>query len=278
MSNKFECAVLAMQTETPPLDLAPWVTRIEERRDNVRKAIGAPKLRLLSLAAQILSAPRRLGRTTARPEAHGPEQELLLPWFPHWPGLVDKPVYDASELPWTAGLERAADDIRAELFQVCESFERAHYDSRFNEKPWQAYYFYLQGRPVAEHLAACPKTAEALSRIPHNAGHICFSAIPPGGKLDPHTGPMSTSLIAHLGLVDCDQSKLWVAGRPYPYEDNKVLILNDAFVHWVQNDGTRTRYTLMVTFWHPQLNMLEKNLLAYVVRHMKQFGLDTILK
>jgi hypothetical protein len=37
-------------------------------------------------------------------------------------------------------------------------------------------------------------------------------------------------------------------------------------VHWVENHSQHTRYTLMITFWHPQLSSLERSLLARLAR------------
>ncbi len=41
---------------------------------------------------------------------------------------------------------------------------------------------------------------------------------------------------------------------------------DDSFVHWVEDTGLKVRYTLMVTFWHPEMNMLERALLATVLK------------
>jgi aspartyl/asparaginyl beta-hydroxylase (cupin superfamily) len=163
-------------------------------------------------------------------------------------------------------LRQAHGDIRRELSAVATAFRRAKYDSDANPLPWTAYYFYLQGRPVHEHLAACPKTAQLLARIPHNGLHVCFSALPPGGSLHPHTGPTNASLTAHLGLADCDGATLHVAGHALAYSEGDVLVFDDSFVHWVEHTGSRVRYTLMVTFWHPELHVLERGFLGLVLR------------
>ena len=134
-------------------------------------------------------------------------------------------------------------------------------------KQWNTYYFYLQGKAIEEHLTACPRTAEVLSKVPHNGLHVCFSAIEPGGSLHPHTGPTNASLTAHLGLANCAGARLWVAGKVAGYRDDEVLVFDDSFVHWVENSGVAVRYTLMITFWHPELNPLERAFLRSVVQY-----------
>jgi aspartyl/asparaginyl beta-hydroxylase (cupin superfamily) len=163
-------------------------------------------------------------------------------------------------------LKGKALEIQKELHEVIGSFERARYDSDTNPKPWQTFYFYLEGRAVPENLARCPVTKTTLKEIPHNGLHVCFSAIQPGSSLNPHTGPTNASLTAHLGLANCKDSILSVAGQKRKYQEGEVLIFDDSFIHSASNHGSRTRYTLMITFWHPELNSLEISVLKQAVR------------
>lgn len=247
-----------------PEDLTPWLTRIAVRQEAYRNKIGPAKLALLTAAARLLSGTRRVS-AARRPEEAKAGCDLQLPWFPCWPGLAARPIHSSSEYTWARILQQASGNIREELLRVCESFERARYDSDLNKKPWRTYYFYLEGKAVPSHLAACPTTRDVLRQIPHNGLHVCFSAIAPGGSLSPHTGPTNTSLTAHLGLANCKGSKLWVAGQAIEYKDDEVLVFDDSFVHWVEHNGTETRYTLMITVWHPDLNKLERMFLRSLV-------------
>jgi beta-hydroxylase len=154
---------------------------------------------------------------------------------------------------------------RIGISRVDRSFGRARYDSDLNKKPWRTYYFYLNGKAVPEHLEECPITTKVLEQVPHNGLHVCFSAIDPGGALVPHTGPTNTSLTAHLGLLNCEDSLLCVANRSQTYKTDDVVIFDDSFVHWAANNGTRTRYTLIITFWHPELTFLERALLNRLI-------------
>ena len=45
-----------------------------------------------------------------------------------------------------------------------------------------------------------------------------------------------------------------------------MLVFDDSFVHWVENNGTAVRYTLMITFWHPDLTWIERLFLSRVLR------------
>jgi aspartyl/asparaginyl beta-hydroxylase (cupin superfamily) len=251
-------------------ELATWLPRIHAANEQFRSELGRVKFNALGLACNLLAAPRvarksllsRAGSTAARPS-------LQCPWLPYWPALEAKPLHRANDYSWTKALRQATNDIRSELACVSDGFGRAHYDSDLNEKPWHAYYFFLHGRPNAAHLAACPRTREALEEVPHNSLHVCFSALEPGASLHPHTGPTNASLTAHLGLVNCARTSLWVAGQEAQYRESEILIFDDSFIHWVDNAGTERRYTLMITFWHPELNALERQLLHRAVRTVK---------
>jgi aspartyl/asparaginyl beta-hydroxylase (cupin superfamily) len=251
-----------------PLELAPWIERIEAKQKAIREDIAPNRIRLYMLASRLLSVPRRTVNF-----ARGTRQqavELQLPWLPVWSGLTAKPFHDPRDFPWTRVLEEGVADIRNELHEVQRRFERAAYDTDRNVKTWRAFYFYLQGRPNQKNLDACPRTKEILQQIPLNKLHVCFSAIEPGGLLQPHTGPTNTSLTAHLGLENCDGAAIWVASHQQPYREGKVLIFDDSFVHWVEHTGQKIRYTLMITFWHPELNALERTLMAALVASTPQ--------
>lgn len=245
--------------------LDPWLAKIRAGNAAFREQAGATRLGLFSAASHVLAAPRTLSKTFSK-KAHSGPPELQIPWLPQWPSLTARPLHDRRQHPWAERVMQACPDIKRELAAVCGSFSRARYDSHHNEKPWTTFYFYFQGRPVRENLSACPRTAELLRQIPHNGFHVCFSAIEPGGSLHPHTGPTNASLTAHLGLANCAGARLWVAGRTADYRDDDILVFDDSFVHWVENNGSGMRYTLMITFWHPELSLAERAFLRQVIR------------
>ena len=253
-------------------ELEVWRSRIRSQQVQFRAAVGPVKLALLHMASGLLSRLRpglsRGGKTGSQPPDSNDSRHMTwqLPWLPVWPRLASRPVHDPADFGWVQKLERSAPLIRQELQQVLNHFERARYDSKTNTKPWQAYYFYLGGKPVGSHLDDCPHTRAMLQEIPHNGLHVCFSAVPAGGWINPHTGPTNTSLTAHLGLIDCEGSRLMVADQTLTYRNDSVLVFDDSHVHWVENHSQHTRYTLMITFWHPQLSSLERGLLARLAR------------
>ncbi len=244
--------------------LQPWIDAVAVRQRLARTRTGATYLAIARVVAAVLSAPRRL----TEPGLFAPAPPLQMPWFPAWPGLTSRPVHDPADFAWTKVLRQAHAEIRAEMLAVRERFDLAAFGYGDPLKPWTTYYFYVQGRPIEDHLKECPRTAAALAEVPTNGAHVCFSAIQPGSGLDPHVGPTNTSLTAHLGLANCEGAKLFVTGEALDYRDGEMIVFDDTFIHWVEHKGTETRFTLMVTFFHPDLSAIER----WFVREMTKFA------
>lgn len=246
-----------------------WLKTVRAENAAFRAKTGVVKLALFRVVTCLLAVPRLLAKALRREGWASSTHDQQLPWLPLLPSLKTTPMRDLQDHPWTQRLGQALPEIKEELADVRRSFGLARYDSDLNPKRWTTYYFYLLGRPNREHLAACPRTAELLRQVPHNSFHVCFSAIEPGGSLHPHSGPTNGSLVAHLGLEGCTGARVWVAGKPADYGDGEVVVFDDSFVHWVEHTGTQMRYTLMITFWHPELTSLERLFLKQVVRTVR---------
>src|SRR5262249_57029814 len=120
------------------------------RRSLVKEEIAPREVTLLMLASQLLSAPRRLRKALMGVEQN--ESDMQLPWLPAFAGLESRPFHDTSRFAWARDLEASVGEIRNELHQVQRDFGRAAYDSDRNVKTWKTFYFYLNGKPVREHL------------------------------------------------------------------------------------------------------------------------------
>ena len=59
---------------------------------------------------------------------------------------------------------------------------------------------------------------------------------------------------------------MFVADRELDYRDGEVFVFDDTFLHWVEHHGTKTRFTLMVTVWHPDLSAVERGFLRAVTK------------
>ena len=196
------------------------------------------------------------------------------PWLPIWPGLEGKPFHDKKP-DWVKILEENYLEIKKELLTLIDknqSFDLAVYDG-FKGKPWTTKYFYIFGKEVQETHSVCPYTSEILKKIPHNSMHVCFSCVPGNGALPPHVGPTNTSLVCHLGLHNCEKTVIFAGSKIRKYEEGNTLILDDSFIHGVKNTGDKSRYTLMISFWHPELSKFEKIILNLLYKPLSKITL-----
>ncbi len=241
---------------------------IEESTKIVRDAWGPVRLAIFNAANRVLTAPRRTLQTVLG-HRDSPDLDLQHPWLPKWGALTSRPFHDPTRFAWNATLEANHAVIKRELVELLDrrvAFERAHYSSEGS--PWKTFYFYLHGKRMAENCARCPQTAAILESLPINHAHICFSALPPGAELHPHSGPTNASLICHFGVLGCEGVTIYAGREERTFEEGKALILDDTFVHSVVHRGPTTRYTLMITLWHYDLNPIERRALKVILRRM----------
>lgn len=75
----------------------------------------------------------------------------------------------------------------------------------------------------------------------------------PGARLRPHFGP-GGRLVAHLGVAvptPRGSARLHVASQVLSWEEGQLLVFDDAYLHWAENDGDTARIILHVAFPNP---------------------------
>ena len=161
---------------------------------------------------------------------------------------------------------------------------------------WKVFYFWQQFVEHQENIEKCPKTYEILKRLKNQglllAGMVCFSSLMPGTHIVAHTGPSNMRLTCHLGLIGCEGNEVIVGGVKSEYVDGKCTIFDDSYVHevvsffflnfWifsginyllkkVTHRGNHRRVSLMLDFWHPDLNQTEIDAFSTVMANSSSF-------
>ena len=173
------------------------------------------------------------------------------------------PVYAATTFPWVKELEAAYPDIRAELERVLAhkdelpNFQDIASDVRTitTDTGWKTFFLVGFGEVSKRNTALCPKTWEALRKIP-GLKTAMFSIFEPGKHLKPHRGPYNGVLRLHLGLVvpePREKIAIRVGGQVCHWEEGKALIFDDAYEHEAWNHSEKTRVVLFVDFVKPLL-------------------------
>ena len=171
------------------------------------------------------------------------------------------PVYDNATFPWAAEIEKAYPAIRAELGRVLTrkdelpNFHDISTDVKTisTDNGWKTFFLVGFGKPSARNIAQCPKTWEALQKIP-GLKTAMFSIFEPGKHLPAHRGPYNGVLRLHLGMIvpaPREKIAIRVDKQVCHWDEGKVLIFDDAYEHEAWNHSDKTRVVLFVDFVKP---------------------------
>merc|ERR1711971_344401 len=102
-----------------------------------------------------------------------------------------------------------------------------------------------------------PKTCALLATRPEIAqcqmagSGAGFLRMRPGGRLKPHFGN-APRLSVHLGLIVPDgEIRMSVGYESVRWEEGKVLVFDDTYIHQVTHNGNEPRYVMNVWMCHP---------------------------
>ena len=206
------------------------------------------------------------------------------------PRLPAIPFYDDALFPWMAELESRTDAIKAELQDMLagrgEEFVPYiqyrpddpvnQWDKLNHSRNWSGFHLYAHGEPVHEHLAQCPRTAEALALVEQaKIAGLCpnamFSALAPGAHIPPHTGETNARLVAHLPLVVPEHCHYRVGFERRQWREGKCWVFDDTLEHEARNDSSQLRVILMFDVWNPLLSQAEREMASELAAAMRDW-------
>jgi aspartyl/asparaginyl beta-hydroxylase (cupin superfamily) len=188
-------------------------------------------------------------------------------------------VFDTGAFPWAQRLEAEWRTIRAELDEVLRrqselpAFQDILSDvgELTTDEGWKSFMFAGYGVKTRTNIAQCPRTWEAIRRIP-GLKSAMFSIFEPGKHLPPHRGPYNGVLRLHLGLVvppEREQLGIRVDGTLCRWDEGKVMIFDDAYEHEAWNHSPDTRVVLFVDFVRPL--RFPANVINWLLLHLAMF-------
>jgi aspartate beta-hydroxylase len=204
-------------------------------------------------------------------------QDPLYFFFPELPQIQ---FYERQDFPWLDAMEAATADIRKELIQVLREesafvpyvqaeTHRPHDEQggMLNNPSWSAYYLWKDGAIVPDHAARCPRTMEALAKVPltqvkGRSPAVLFSLLRPGARIPPHNGFVNTRLICHLPLIVPDGCALRVGNDTRTPVEGKAWVFDDTMEHEAWNNSDRTRVILLFEIWRPELTEIERRMVS----------------
>jgi aspartate beta-hydroxylase len=178
--------------------------------------------------------------------------------------------------PWLDDVEAATEAIREELLAVLK--DRGAFQPYVKSDPkraalvrggmldnpdWGAFYLRKNGVWIEENAKRCPRTMEALARVPFaevpgRSPSILFSLLRPGARIPPHTGVANTRLICHLPLIVPPSCGFRVGNETRPWVEGKAWVFDDTIEHEAWNLSDQVRVILLFDIWQPDLSAAER--------------------
>lgn len=206
-----------------------------------------------------------------QPIPSGPTQDDHQRPYYRVPGIPARRYYDSADFAWAARLEESYPVIRQELEGLlADPSGFGNYQTEYDTSVpgWNTYSLWLYGQRHPQNAARCPRTAALLESLPgfESGEWILFSALNPESRIPPHVGPMNGILRGHLAMIVPPGCGLRVGGQETGWQEGRVLVFDDSFVHEVWNRSNRVRIVLFLNFWHPCLSGPEREALAELRR------------
>jgi aspartate beta-hydroxylase len=284
----------ALQMISPTLQLPLEMRPILER---ARAAVHANNVALEGFLEERLQAARArhadepLGRFDKSLATFLQKRRVYRPQptFIYVPELPAIEFYDREDFPWLDGIEAATDDIRAELVNVLADGPatlepyialQATPDEKWralnNSRRWGVFYLWKAGQAIAENMARCPRTVEALSawpkcELPGSAPTAVFSILEPRTRIPPHTGVNNARLICHLPLIVPPGCGFRVGAETRQWEPGKAFVFDDTIEHEAWNDSAEPRAVLIFDIWNPHTTEAERELVSALTTGVEQF-------
>lgn len=220
------------------------------------------------------------------------KRELFLqqPRYFYYPQLPQIQFYPRAGFSWAAELEAATDAIREELRGVLAeragiepyiraSTERPRFDGHVleNNTDWSACYLIRDGAEVAEIAARCPRTLDAVRRVPlcrieGRTPSVLFSLLAPGAHIPPHNGFTNARLICHLPLIVPPGCGLRVGDETHVWREGELVAFDDSIEHEAWNRSDALRVVLIFDVWKPELTEQERALTAVLLSSIQGFN------
>lgn len=200
----------------------------------------------------------------------------------YYPYLAQRQFWERDEFDWVAELEAQTPIIRAELeallvdgadfrpyIEVEENRPYREFHGLHGNEDWTALYLWRDGVIVEENARRCPRTMEALEKLPisrigHRTPAVLFSRLLPGAHIPPHHGMLNSRLICHLPLIVPPGGWLRVGNETREWEQGKLLIFDDSLEHEAKNPSRETRIILLFDVWKPELSEEERAVVSNI--------------
>ena len=289
-NSYFQAAIkLAKNAPSLPTEWSKEIQRIEQASQRIA----------LAYEAHLRTALNGHGLDSPGSERFAHALDLLLgkretyyqqPKHFFFPELPHVQFYDRQMFPWTAAVEQASAEIRAELMSAmkdgagfapyvqAETNRHSFNPHGMQDNPnWSALFLIKDGTEVPENAMRCPRTMAAMREVPlcrinGRTPSVLFSLLRPGTRIPPHHGFMNTRLICHLPLIVPPNCGLRVGNETREWTQGQLLMFDDSIEHEAWNSSDELRVVLIFDVWRPELSEKEQALVTATLESINSFG------
>lgn len=147
--------------------------------------------------------------------------------------------------------------FRNEVRHIYKDFKTIKNDMYFQnivetEPEWTRLYLKWFNKTDPTGSKLCPKSTAIINSMP-NVKLAMFSVLKPGAKVLPHTGPYRGCIRLHMGLITPNSNDCFinVDGKTYSWRDGEVILLDDSYLHYVENNTDKYRVILLCDILRP---------------------------
>lgn len=211
------------------------------------------------------------------------------------PGLPQRQFYEREDFPWIADMEALVPVMQEELRNIRTADHKFDpYIVTADDRPrsvnpladnnkWGAWYFWENGKRIADHGDQCPHTMAALNLAPipviqNRSPMALYSVLEPDTHIIPHHGALNTRLICHIPLMVPGNCALRCGNETREWREGEALIFDDSFEHEAWNRSTDTRIILLFDIWRPEISDTEKEALVAIFEAVDAYGMADISK
>ena len=111
-----------------------------------------------------------------------------------------------------------------------------------------------------------PRSMKAFSKYEATAPpprNVILGKLPPGCETETRSDLQDFVLTLQIPLRGCEGGGLIVDGVDVPWVENKPIVFDSTYDYKMYNKGSEDALVLHVDFWHPDVTVDEKQMLAY---------------
>lgn len=196
-------------------------------------------------------------------------------WYSYKGGLYkgcEPYFFDPATVDWVRRVEKNYGMIKAEMEQFMQTQGdtlQPYFNSELVsvKQSWKFGELYFWGTRNDAYCKLVPKTDQLLRSIPGfvTAG---ISVLAPHTDIHEHYGDTNTSIRGHLGLripAPHPVCGLRVGDQSRGWQEGKMLLFCDAYLHAAWNHSDEKRYVLIIDVLQPQFINDKKNICANVL-------------